>query len=143
MNAGSAGSQGPGPLMLRVDLTSPVPPYEQIREQAAGLIAAGLLSPGQRLPPVRQLAADLGLASGTVARAYRELEQGGLAEGRGRHGTFVRPGVRPDGDDQPGRRALSTAAEGLARTARSFGLSDEAVLAAVRAALAGTWAVRP
>ena len=40
-------------LTLRVDVTSPVPPYEQLREQIAGLIATGLLQAGQRLPPVR------------------------------------------------------------------------------------------
>ena len=68
--------------VLQVNLNSPVPPYEQLREQIAGLIATSELKPGNRLPPVRQLAADLGLAGGTVARAYRELEQAGLIEGR-------------------------------------------------------------
>jgi DNA-binding transcriptional regulator YhcF (GntR family) len=75
---------------LRVDLASAVPPYEQLRVQIADLITLGTLRPGARLPSVRQLAADLGLAGGTVARAYRELEHAGLVEGRGRHGTLVR-----------------------------------------------------
>jgi DNA-binding transcriptional regulator YhcF (GntR family) len=60
--------------VLTINLDSPVPPYEQLREQIAGLIGAGELKPGARLPPVRQLAADLGIAGGTVARAYRELD---------------------------------------------------------------------
>jgi GntR family transcriptional regulator len=133
--AGRPGSE-PAALALRVDVTSPVPPYEQLREQIAGLIATGLLQAGQRLPPVRQVAADLGLAGGTVARAYRELAQAGLVEGGGRHGTVVRPGARPLADDQSGQRALSAAADHLASLARDLGVSDDAVLAVVRSALA-------
>lgn len=78
-------------------MTSPVPPYEQLREQIAGLIATGLLQAGQRLPPVRQLAADLGLAGGTVARAYRELEQAGLVEAAAdtEHSSSQAPGLLP------------------------------------------------
>lgn len=80
-------------MILRVDPASPVPPYEQIRGQIATMIARGLLPAGHRLPTIRQLASDLGLAGGTVARAYRELEQSGLITSRGRNGTAVAPGV--------------------------------------------------
>jgi GntR family transcriptional regulator len=76
--------------LLRIDLSSPVPPFEQIRAGIERLIARGALDDGTRLPTVRSLAADLGVATGTVARAYRELEQAGLVEGRGRRGTLVR-----------------------------------------------------
>ena len=75
--------------MISVDHDSPVPPYEQVRAQIANRISIGELAVGIRLPTVRQLAADLGLAVNTVARAYRELEQGGLVQSRGRAGTFV------------------------------------------------------
>jgi DNA-binding transcriptional regulator YhcF (GntR family) len=121
---------------LRVDLSSPVPPYEQLRAQIAGLIGSGGLSPDDRLPSVRQLAADLGLAGGTVARAYRELEQSGLVEGRGRHGTVVRRDAAPDAGQRGRQRELAEAADQLARTARNLGLGDEAALAALRTALA-------
>jgi GntR family transcriptional regulator len=120
------------PPSLRVDLSSPVPPYEQLRAQIAGLIATGGLHQDDRLPSVRQLAADLGLAGGTIARAYRELERAGLVEGRGRHGTVVRPAGTPRAD----QRELAVAAEKLASTARDLGLGDDAALAALRAALA-------
>jgi len=138
MSAALPGRQGSGPAApaLRVDVTSPVPPYEQLRAQIAGLIATGVLQAGQRLPPVRQVAADLGLAGGTVARAYRELAQAGLVEGGGRHGTLIRSGARTLADDQSGQRALSAAADQLANIARDLGLSDDAVLAVVRNALA-------
>jgi hypothetical protein len=65
----------------------------------AVIAAVPLLQAGQRLPPVRQVAADLGLAGGTVARAYRELAQAGLVEGGGRHGTLIRSGTRTLADD--------------------------------------------
>ena len=74
---------------ITVDLGSATPPYEQIRAQISSLIALGTLAPGTRLPTVRSLAADLGIAAGTVARAYRELEQSGLIETRRRNGTVV------------------------------------------------------
>lgn len=121
---------------LRVDLSSPMPPYEQLREQIAGLIAAGALRPSDRLPSVRQLAADLGLAGGTIARAYRELEQAGLVEGRGRHGTVVRHDPNIDAERQGAQQELAAAANRLARTARDLGVSDDAALAALRIALA-------
>ena len=80
---------------ISVNLRSPVPPFEQIRAQIASLIAIGALAPGTRLPAVRSLAGDLGLAAGTVARAYKELEQAGLVETRRRNGTVVagRPAI--------------------------------------------------
>src|SRR5258706_4913612 len=76
-------------VKLTVDAGSPVPPYEQVRTQIAAQARAGELAAGTRLPTVRQLAGELGLAVNTVARAYRELEQAKLVETRGRHGTFV------------------------------------------------------
>jgi GntR family transcriptional regulator len=86
-------------VILQVDPSSPVPPYEQIRTQIATMIAGGVLHEGQRLPTIRQLAADLGLAGGTVARAYRELEREGLVVSRRRRGTTVTgngAATRPD-----------------------------------------------
>jgi DNA-binding transcriptional regulator YhcF (GntR family) len=119
---------------LRVDLTSPVPPYEQLRAQIADLIALGSLAPNTRLPSVRQLAADLGLAGGTVARAYRELDQAGLVEGHGRHGTVVRRDPAQRGQD----RELAAVAGRMARAVRRLGVSDDVALAALRVALAGS-----
>lgn len=74
---------------LAVDPGSPVPPFEQLRQQLADRVADGTLAPGTQLPTVRGLAAQLGLAPNTVARTYRELEQGGLIRTAGRRGTVV------------------------------------------------------
>ena len=74
---------------MRIDPGAAVPPFEQVRAQFAAQIADGTLVVGTRLPTVRKLADDLGLAVNTVARAYRELESAGLVETRGRAGTVV------------------------------------------------------
>jgi DNA-binding transcriptional regulator YhcF (GntR family) len=126
-----AGQRGHDPL-LRIDLSRPVPPYEQLRTQIAGLVAAGQLLPGRRLLPIRQLAGDLGLAPGTVARAYTELESAGLISTRQRGGTFVADPAVPDGGRQ---RALVAAADSFVAKARRLGMSDDAVETAVRQAI--------
>ncbi|MFE3906664.1 GntR family transcriptional regulator [Streptomyces sp. NPDC059153] len=69
-------------ISISVNHASPVPPYEQLRVQLADLISIGHLTQGDRLPSVRQLASDLGLANNTVVRAYRELETAGLVKSR-------------------------------------------------------------
>ncbi len=75
--------------MIVIDAASPMPPYEQLRAQLARQIQDRSLAVGTRLPTIRRLAADLGLAVNTVGRAYRELEDAGLIETRGRAGSFV------------------------------------------------------
>ena len=109
------------PPRLDIDLASAVPPYEQVRAQVAGHVASGALRVGDRLPTVRALAADLGIATGTVARAYRELEAEGVVAGRRRLGTVV-TGVQVQGAE------VALAARALVERARAAGLSDSAVL---------------
>jgi DNA-binding transcriptional regulator YhcF (GntR family) len=122
-----------GAVTLRVDTRSPVPPYEQIRGQLATLIAAGRLPPEHRLPPVRQLAADLGLAAGTVARAYRELEAAGHVTTRRAAGTRVSAASRPT----PHAAELAGLAQEFADAVLALGVDAESALIAVRAALDG------
>ncbi|MFC0004697.1 GntR family transcriptional regulator [Micromonospora siamensis] len=121
-------------MRIVIEADSVVPPYEQVRSQLAEQVGDGRLPVGTRLPPVRQLAAELGLAVNTVARAYRELEAAGLVETRGRHGTVVAPG-RDDAADR-----LHVAAAGYAAEAVRLGVPTDRALALVRAALA---AARP
>ena len=68
---------------------APTPPYEQLRRQLLARVESGELAPGDRLPPVRTLAADLGIAPNTVARTYKELEADGVLVTAGRRGTVV------------------------------------------------------
>jgi len=114
---------------LTVDAASSVPPFEQVRAQVVALVDAGELPPGTRLPTVRGLADELGLAVNTVARAYRELEAGGVVETRRRTGTVVAAGRDAPDDD------VARAAGDLVRRARSAGLGDAEILDVVRGAL--------
>ncbi|WP_305783343.1 GntR family transcriptional regulator [Symbioplanes lichenis] len=114
---------------ISIDAGSAVPPYEQVRLRIAELAATGHLAAGSRLPPVRRLAATLGLAVNTVARAYRELEQAGLVETHGRAGTVVTAAAA----GVPA--AARTAADEYARSTRALGLTPDAALDLVRAAL--------
>ncbi len=121
-------------MILRVEPGSPVPPYEQIRAQVTTMIATGVLPDGARLPAIRQLAADLGLAGGTVARAYRELEGSGAIVTRGRHGTFVsRQAGEGNGTDSAGR--LAEAARTFAFQVRQLGVEPEEALSSAKRAL--------
>ncbi len=113
-------------MILRVDPSSAIPPFEQIRGQVATMIATGVISVGQRLPAIRQLAADLGLAGGTVARAYRELERERLIASRGRHGTFVVD--RPLASKKERERALVEAAGAFAMQAAQLGIDPRSAL---------------
>ena len=119
-------------LDITVDVKAATPPYEQIRSQIAAYVQGGLLTAGARLPTMRALAADLGVATGTVARAYAELEAAGLVASRRRTGTVVAAGVahRPRSEQR-----VREAAAVLARTAAEDGVDAETVLALVRAAL--------
>ena len=103
---------------LRVDGTSRTPPFEQLRTTVIDAARDGRLAPGTRLPTVRDLAARLGLAVNTVARAYRELETAGIVETRGRQGTFV---ARRDPTDI----TMAAAARVYADAARALGLDVE------------------
>jgi DNA-binding transcriptional regulator YhcF (GntR family) len=112
--------------LLAIDPASSTPPYEQVRSQLAAAIEDGSLGPAVRLPTVRQLAGDLGLAVNTVARAYRELELAGLVETRGRHGTFVAGPVTAT------RRLAVEAANAFLLRMRELGLDGAQAMAIVR-----------
>lgn len=116
-------------LVLTLDPDDPTPPYEQLRRQLADLITAGRLGPGDRLPPLRQLAGDLGVAVGTVARTYRELEQEGLLTTRRGGGTRVAADGRAPTRDR--RKLLGGMAADFVTRARSLGFTDEEIVGAL------------
>jgi DNA-binding transcriptional regulator YhcF (GntR family) len=115
-----------------IDPASGTPPFEQLRARLLAAVASGELAPGERLPTVRGLAEELGLAPGTVARAYRELEASGTIETRGRAGTFVTL------DRDPVRQQAQRAAAAFAEQIRALGLApDDALSIAATALRAG------
>ncbi|QKE82798.1 GntR family transcriptional regulator [Arthrobacter sp. NEB 688] len=123
--------------VLRVEHEGARPPFDQVRTQLAEAVGDGRLAEGTRLPTVRGLAEELGLAANTVARAYKELEAAGLVVTRGRLGTVVAPGAggAPSTGVVGGDPGMRLAAADFARAARTAGLTDEAALALVRDAL--------
>lgn len=108
---------------VQVDTGSKVPPYEQLKAQITLLVDGRELAVGTRLPPVRALADDLGLAPNTIARVYRELEAAGVLNTRGRAGTFI---AATDNE-----RAAREAAVAYVAAVRGLGVSQEDALAHV------------
>lgn len=119
------------PLRVAVDAESGVAPWRQVYDQIVRAITTGALADGAKLPPIRQLARDLGLASGTIARVYRELEAGGqVATGRAKGTVVTGPA------EQPNRAGLlREAAMEFAARARELDAGPTEAVDAVRAAM--------
>ena len=107
------------------DPASSEPPFAQLRAAIAARVAAGQLEPGERLPTVRALAAEVGLAVTTVARVYRELEADGVVVTEGRRGTFVASaGAGREVRDEAARYAAAARRAGLSRSEAARLLDD-------------------
>ena len=130
-----------------VDMNNPTPPYEQVRREIVEQVRSGELTPGDRLPAIRVLAGDLGLAPGTVARAYKLLEEAQIIITRRGAGTTIAPGAAMEARREAAaaqRQGGGPVDEVLVQLfaspiveARARGARDVEILAAVRAALAG------
>jgi GntR family transcriptional regulator len=111
-------------MFLRIEKGSAVPISRQIAQQVTALCAAGSLSPGDRLPSVRELARDLGVNQNTILRVYERLCGEGLLEMRQGQGTFVALAARANAS--PGqRKRLIEELRQLARQGISLGLTAE------------------
>lgn len=122
--SGGSGSHVAG-VRLAVDPASAEPPFRQLKAQILEAVKRGLLPPGIRLPTVRTLAGEVGVAANTAAKVYRELEEAGVLEGRGRSGTFVSAA-----DLQS--VVLARAAEEFSERAAGAGFGVDDAVAAVR-----------
>ncbi|WP_341953828.1 GntR family transcriptional regulator [Salinibacterium sp. TMP30] len=111
--------------MITVDQSLAAPVFEQIRGQIAHAIRSGALEAGARLPSIRQLAVDLRVAPGTVARAFTELESAGLIRSD-------RRGARVEETDVASED-LRASAEQFIRNARSASIPLEDALSMIRA----------
>jgi DNA-binding transcriptional regulator YhcF (GntR family) len=116
-------------VTLKIDIVEGAAPYEQVRAQISEQARAGALPVGYKLPTVRGLAEELGLAANTVAKAYRALESDGVIETRGRNGTFVAAA------GSAAEREAAVAAQAFAERVRRLGLAESAALDAARDAL--------
>lgn len=117
------------PVEVVVDEANGIAPWRQVHDQLARLIRSGALAAGTRLPTIRQFARDLGLAPGTIARTYRELELAGLVQTGRAKGTVVAEiaGLDPSA-------ALRDLAQNYVVAAQALGIDVDTAQAAVRAA---------
>lgn len=119
-------------MNLTIDPSAKQPPFDQLKQQLIQQIMERQLPAGMKLPSVRHLAADLGLAPNTVARTYRELESEGYVITRGRSGTTVAP-IAPVSEDARLHAAAFTA--DYVAAMRGLGLGDDSIVGLVSQAL--------
>jgi|SRR5579862_1870400 len=120
-------------IAFRLNTHSGVPPYLQIVQQVKQALQVGILQPGDQLPTVKDVVAQVAINPNTVFKAYRELETLGLVEGRTGSGTFVKQ--RPAGPSPEVQEALTKDLQGWIVKARRAGLDEESIEALVRIAL--------
>jgi DNA-binding transcriptional regulator YhcF (GntR family) len=116
-------------VQFELDESSATPKNEQLQALVQDAVKSGALAPGAKLPTVRALAAQLGVATYTVARAYKQLEDLGVIETHGRNGTIV----SAFGDSSQQQAQL--AARAYADRIHALGVSADEALALVEAAL--------
>jgi len=114
-----------------LDRSLPVPLGVQLRGKIKYGIACRELRPGERLPSVRDLAVQIGIAPMTVAAVYRELQEAELLEARGGCGTFVASCGAENATRRDGLRRLRQRVDALLRDAKALGLDDADILALV------------
>ncbi len=115
-------------MFLRIESSSGVPITRQIMDQIRAQCACGALSPGQRLPSVRELARELAVNQNTILKVYERLTTEGLLERRHGSGTFISAAPNPDGHLETQRDLLRKDAERLVYRAISLGLGTEELL---------------
>ena len=120
----------PRRLAFQLDFSSRQPAYLQIVERIERLALGRRLQPGDQLPTVRDLAAQLGLNFNTVARAYRLLHRLRVVSAQQGRGTYV-IGTRPLSAPRARRRTLDALAEQYIHDARRFEFSDFEIAAMI------------
>ncbi len=113
-------------MRVSIDVDSPLPVFAQLVSQVRSAVQSGQLQPGDSLPPIRQLAADLQINPNTVAKAYGVLERDAIIETRGRHGSFVHREGRKHSYTELTSRAAQVLSQAVARL-RDFGLTDSEI----------------
>jgi GntR family transcriptional regulator len=124
---------GASPIQLRLDPSSGVPTYLQLVQQVERALRLGFLQPGDQLPKVREVVAELAINPNTVLKAYRELEHKGLAAGRPGAGTFIEASLTPV--DLPELAGLRRSLRSWLDDAAAAGLDEGGVAALVESTL--------
>jgi GntR family transcriptional regulator len=121
------------PIEFRLDPGSGVPTYLQLVQQVEHALRLGYLKPGDQLPKVRDVVAELLINPNTVLKAYKELETKGLAVGRPGQGTFVQATLSQVA--LPELAGLRKALLGWLAAADTAGLDQDGVVALFTSAL--------
>jgi GntR family transcriptional regulator len=121
--------------LFELDFRSHVPIYLQIVERVKGLIATEVLSPGDQLPTVRQLATDLRVNFNTIARAYRLLDEAGTISTQQGRGTFVLEPMPPGRAENLRRKTLWGITSSYLREAAQMGFEPDEIEAAIGSAV--------
>ena len=114
-------------IEFRLDARSGVPTYLQLVQQVKQAVRLGILHPGDQLPTVKEVVSSLTINPNTVLKAYRELDQEGLAEGRRGQGTFISAAQAPIEPDRVD--ALRSSLREWVRSARAAGLDEDTMAA--------------
>jgi len=114
-------------IEFHLDSRSGVAPYLQLVHQVKQALRLGMLSPGDQLPTMREVVAQLAINPNTVFKAYRELEREGLVESRPGQGTFVRRALA--GPELASHEALRRSLVNWLREAYQAGLDEESIVA--------------
>jgi GntR family transcriptional regulator len=121
------------PIQFRLDPASGVPTYLQLVHQVERALRLGYLKPGDQLPKIRDVVAELAINPNTVLKAYRDLEVKGLAAGRPGQGTFVQATLSQVA--LPELAALHKSLLGWLTTAGAAGLDEDGIVALFTSAL--------
>ena len=112
---------------LHLDFRSGDPIYEQLASQIKHMIATGELQPGDQLPTVRQVAADLRVNFNTVARAYRLLDEAGMISTQHGRGTYILEPPSAETSEKLRREDLERMASRYINGAFELGFTPEEV----------------
>jgi GntR family transcriptional regulator len=111
------------PAIFTIDPHSGVPMYLQLIEQIKRSVALGVLTPGEQLPTVKQLATDLTINPNTVARVYRELERDGVIETSPGRGSFIRANGGVGNATRAAADVAAAAIDAAVREVKSIGIA--------------------
>jgi GntR family transcriptional regulator len=116
--------------MIFINHGNPKPLHEQIKDSVVEQIMLGVLSYGDRLPSVRDMALSLRIAPNTIQRAYRELETAGIITSQPGRGSFI--SIRSDGIQERRRQELLTNLKSLAGELKNLGVTEDEIINNIR-----------
>ena len=113
-------------MEIVIDIDDSVPLFAQLMDQIKKAVLAEIISPGEALPSIRQLANDLDLNHKTVAKAYRLLERDSVIQTKGYRGTFIHPEAKVNSTIDLNEWVIANLGETIAAL-RESGVTDSEI----------------